>query len=71
MIKNFEKVYQEEIETFFRDLDGIKEHQYFPEDEVDQSGDNCIENPEQQPLDKQNNQNNQIPDEAPAIAINY
>ena len=71
MIKNFEKVYQEEIEIFFRDLDGIKEHQYFPEDEIDQSGNKCIENPEQQPLDKQDNQNNQIPDETPAIAINY
>ena len=29
---------------FLRDLDGINEHQDFPEDEIDQSCGDCIEN---------------------------
>ena len=51
----------------------------FPEDEIDQNGDDCIENPindvtqNNQPLDEkpvENSQNSQIPDETRAIVIN-
>ena len=67
------------MKLFFRDSDGISEDQDFPEDEIDQSGDDCIENPindiiqNNQPLDEktvENSQNSQIPYETPAIAIN-
>ena len=34
-----------QLKIFFRDSDGINKHQEFPEDEIDQSGDDCIKNP--------------------------
>lgn len=34
-----------QLKLFFLNSDGINEHQNFPEDENDQSGDDCIENP--------------------------
>ena len=43
---------------FFRDSDGINDHQDLPEDKIDQSSDDCIENPindtiqNKQPLDE-------------------
>ena len=67
------------METFLRDLDGINENQDFPEDKIDQSGDDCTENPfndiiqNNQPLDEKpvkKSQNNEIPDETLAVAIN-
>ena len=79
MIWNWEKnISKTQLKLFFWDSDSINEHQYFPEDETDHSGDDCIENhinyiiQNKQPLDKklvENRQNNQIPDETPAIAI--
>ena len=57
------------MKLFFQFSDGIKEHQDFPEDEINQSGDDCIENPVSDII-----QNNQLLDEklveAAAIAIN-
>ena len=79
MIRDFKKVKQGAIETFFRDSHGINEHQDFPRDEIDRSGDDCIGNPindiiqNNQPIDEnpvKNSQNSQIPDETAAIAIN-
>ena len=49
-----------QLKLFFRDSDGINEHQDFPEDEIDQSGDDCIENPINDII-----QNNQHLDEKP------
>ena len=46
--------------NFFQDSDGINENQDFPEDEIDQSGDDCIENPINDII-----QNNQLLDEKP------
>ena len=77
--KELKKVYQGAIEFLFRDLDGINKHQDFPEDEIHQSGDDCIENlihdvlQNNQPLNEkpvQNSQNSQISDETPVIVIN-
>ena len=64
---------------FFCKSDCINEHQHFPEDEIDQSSDDCMKNPaidiiqNYDPLDEkpaENCQNSQISDETPAIAIN-
>ena len=60
---------------FFRDSDGINEHQDFTEDEIDQSGVDCMESPvndiiqNNQPLDENPVENSQFPDEEPIIAI--
>ena len=79
MIRNWKKVITRGNWNFFRDFDGINEHQDFPEDEIDQSGDECIEIlingtiQNYQPLDEksvENSQNSQIPDETPTIANN-
>ena len=44
--KELKKMYNEaRLKHFFRDSDGINKHQDFPEDEIDPSGDDCIENP--------------------------
>lgn len=70
-----------QLKLFFLNSDGINEHQNFPEDENDQSGDDCIENhisdmvsyQNNKPLDKrpvENSQNCQIPYETPDIVIN-
>lgn len=40
--KNYRKV---QLKLIFRDLDGIIKHQGFPIDQIDQSGDDCINNP--------------------------
>ena len=78
--KELKKKYNKaQLKLFFRDSDGINEDQDFPEDEIDHSGDDCIENPindiiqNSQLLDEktvENSQNSQIPYETPAIAIN-
>ena len=61
---------------FFQDLDGINKHLDFPEDEIDQSGDDCIENhindiiQNNQHLGKkpvENSQSSQITEETLAI----
>ena len=76
MIRDFKKVKQGAIETFFRDSHGINEHQDFPRDKIDRSGDDCIGNPindiiqKNQPIDENPVKNSQIPDETAAIAIN-
>ena len=68
-----------QLKLIFRDLDGIIKHQGFPIDQIDQSGDDCIENPinaiiqNNEPLDEKlvdNSQNSQIQDETQAKAIN-
>ena len=68
-----------QLKLIFRDLDGIIKHQDFPIDQIDQSGDDCIENPinaiiqNNEPLDEKlvdNSQNSQIQDETQAKAIN-
>ena len=72
--KNYRKV-----QLKLRDLDGIIKHQGFPIDQIDQSGDDCIDNPisaiiqNNEPLDEKlvdNSQNSQIQDETQAKAIN-
>lgn len=74
--KNYRKA---QLKLIFRDLDGIIKHQDFPMDQIDQSGDDCIENPinaiiqNNEPLDEKpvdNSQNSQIQDETQATAIN-
>ena len=81
MIKNWKKYNRTQLKLFFQDSDGINEYLNFPEDKIDQSGDDCIENhindmvsyQSNKPLDKtpvENSQSNQIPDETPDIVIN-
>ena len=67
------------MKLFFQDSDDINKYQDFPEDEIDQSVDDSIENPindiiqNNQTLNEEpvgNSQCRQIPDETLAIAIN-
>ena len=79
MIGTEKKYSKAQLKLFFRDSNGINEHQDFPEDEIGDSDDDCIENTindiiqNNQPLDEkpvEKSQNIQIPDKTPDIAIN-
>ena len=77
--KKLKKKYSKtQLKLFVRDLNRINEHEDFLENEIDQSGVACVENPikdiiqNNQPLDEklvENSQNTQIPDEALAVTI--
>ena len=45
MIRDWKKYNKAQLKLFSWDSDSINKHQDFPDDQIDQSGDDCIENP--------------------------